>query len=119
MNANHQQLHAGLSRNPSSKGGNAKNVNNTQSKDCAICLSFGRTNRAKWHSTENQWWNTTHAERVGQEASEDPPKAPVKKVDENRQSTPSGKGKGSNGQQTSGGKGNGGQFQPGTLSRTI
>ena len=32
--------------------------------------------------------------------------APVKKVDINRQSTPSGRGKGSKGQQTSGGKGN-------------
>ena len=111
--ANHQQFHEGLSRNPPSKGGNQKNVNNTQSKDCAICLSFGHTNRAKSHSTENHWWNKTDAERVAQEASKDPPKAPVKKVDENRQSTPSGKGKGSKGQQTSGGKGNQGQSSQG------
>ena len=76
--ANHQQFHEGLSRNPPSKGGNQKNVNNTQSKDCAICLSFGHTNRAKSHSTENHWWNKTDAERVAQEASKDPPKAPVK-----------------------------------------
>ena len=67
--ANHQQFHEGLSRNPSSKGGNQQNVNNTQSKDCAICLSFGHTNRAKSHSTENHWWNKTDAERVAQEAS--------------------------------------------------
>ena len=111
--ANHQQFHEGLSRNPPSKGGNQKNVNNAQSKDCAICLSFGHTNRAKSHSTENHWWNKTDAERVAQEASKDPPKAPVKKVDENRQSTPSGKGKGSKGQQTSGGKGNQGQSSQG------
>ena len=111
--ANHQQFHEGLSRNPPSKGGNQKNVKNTQSKDCAICLSFGHTNRAKSHSTENHWWNKTDAERVAQEASKDPPKAPVKKVDENRQSMPSGKGKGSKGQQTSGGKGNQGQSSQG------
>ena len=64
--ANHQQFHEGLSRNPPSKGGNAKIVNNTQSKDSAICLSFGHTNRAKSHSTENHWWNKTDAERVAQ-----------------------------------------------------
>ena len=34
--ANHQQFHEGLSRNPPSKGENAKNVNNTHSKHCAI-----------------------------------------------------------------------------------
>ena len=73
--ANHQQFHEGLSRNPPSKGGNQKNVNSTQSEDCAICLSFGHTNRAKSHSTENHWWNKTDAERVAQEASKDPPKA--------------------------------------------
>ena len=94
-NANDQQLHDGLGRKPPSKGGNAKNVNNTQSKDCAIRLSFGHTNRAKSHSTKNHWWNETDAERVAPEASKDPPKAPVKKVDENRQSTPSRKRKGS------------------------
>ena len=111
--ANHQQFHEGLSRNPPSKGGNQKTVNNTQSKDCAICLSFGHTNRAKSHSTENHWWNKTDAEGVAQEASKDPPKAPVKKVDENCQSTHSGKGKGSKGQQTSGDKGNQGQSSQG------
>ena len=111
--ANHQQFHEGLSRNSPSKGGNQKNVNNTQSKDCAICLSFGNTNRAKSHSAENHCWNKTDAERVAQEASKDPPKAPVKKVDENRQSTPSGKGKGSKCQQTSGGKGNQGPSSEG------
>ena len=111
--ANHQQFHKGWSRNPPSKGGNAKNVNDTQSKDCAICLSFGQTNRAKSHSTENHWWNKTDAERVAQEASEDPPKAPVMKVDENRQSTPSGKGKGFKGQQTCGGKENQSQSSQG------
>ena len=83
-----------------------ENVNNMQSQDCAICLSLGHTNRAKSHSTENHRWNKTDAERVAQETSKDPPKAPVKKVEENGQSVPSGKGKGSNGQQTSGGKGN-------------
>ena len=36
--ANHQHFQEGLSRNPPSKGGNAKNVNNTQSKDCALFL---------------------------------------------------------------------------------
>ena len=113
--ANRQQFHEGLSRNLPSKGGNAKNVNNTQSKDCAICLSFGHTNRAKSHSTENHWWNKTDAERVAQEASKHPPKAPVKKVNENRQWTRSGKGKGSKGQQTSGGKGNQG---PSSLGRS-
>ena len=117
--ANHQQFHEGLSRNPPSKGGNQKNVNNTQSKDCAICLSFGHTNRAKSHSTENHWWNKTDAERVAQEASKDPPKAPVKKVDENRQSTRSGKGKGSKGQQTSGGKGNQGQSAKDALQKIL
>ena len=111
--ANHQQFYEGLSRNPPSKGGNQKNVNNTKSRDCAICLSLGHTNRAKSHSTENHWWNKTDAERVAQEASKDPPKAPVKKVDENRQSTPSGKGKVSKGQQTSGGKGNQGPSSQG------
>ena len=73
-----------------------------------VCPS-GHTNRAKSHSTDNHWCNKTDAERLAQEASKDPPKAPVKKVDENRQSTPSGKGKGSKGQQTSGGKGHQGQ----------
>ena len=73
--ANHQQFHEGFSRNPPCKGGNQKNVNNTQSKDCAICLFFGHTNRAKSHSTENHWWNKTDAERVAQEASKDPPEA--------------------------------------------
>ena len=34
--ANHQQFHEELSRNPRSKGGNAKNVNNTQSNNRAI-----------------------------------------------------------------------------------
>ena len=111
--ANDQQPHEGLSRNLPSKGGNQKNVNNTQSKDCANCLSFGHTNRAKSHSTENHWWNKTDAERVAQEASKGQPKAPVKKVDENRQSTPSGKGKGSRGQPTSGGRGNQGQSNQG------
>ena len=101
----HQHFYEGVSRNPPSKGGNAKNLNNTRSKDGAICLSFGHTNCAKSHSTENHWWNRTDAERVAQEASKDPPKAPVKKVDENCQSTRCGKGKGSKGQQTSGGKG--------------
>ena len=72
--ANHQQFHEGLSQNPPSKGGNQNNVNNTQSKDCAICLSFGHTNRAKSHSTENHWWNKTDAERVAQEASKIRPK---------------------------------------------
>ena len=110
---NHQQFHEGLSPNPPSKAGNAKDVNNTQSKDCAICLSFGHTNRAKSHATENHWWNETDAERVAQEASKDPPKALVKKLDENRQSTPCGKGKGSNCQQTSGGKGNQSQSSQG------
>ena len=84
-------------------------INNTQSKDCAICLSFGYTNRAKSHSTENHRWNKTDVERVAQEASKDPPKAPVKEVDENRQLTPSGNGKGGKGQLTSGGKRNQGQ----------
>ena len=51
--ANHHQFHEGLSRNSPSKGGNMKNINNTRSKDCAIFLSFGYTNRAKSHSTEN------------------------------------------------------------------
>ena len=60
--ANHQQPHEGLSRNSPSKDGNAKNVNNTQWKDCAICLSFGQTNRAKSYYTENHWWNKTDAE---------------------------------------------------------
>ena len=101
--ANPQHFHEGSSRNPP-KGGNAKHVNNTESKDCAIFLSFGHTNRAKSHSTENRRWNMTDAETVATEASTDLPKAPVKKVDENRQSTPSVKGKGSKGQQTSGGK---------------
>ena len=50
---------------------------------------------------------------MAQEASKDAPKAPVKKVDENRQSTPSGKGEGSKGQQTSGGKGNDGPSSQG------
>ena len=95
--SNHQQFHEGLSRNPPSKGGNQMNVNNTPSKDYAICLSFGHTNRAKSHFTENHWWNKTDAERVAQEANKNPPKAPVQKVDENRQSTPSRKGKGSKG----------------------
>ena len=111
--ANQQQLHEGLSRNPPSTGRNAKNVNDTQSNDCAICLSFSHTSRAKSHSTKNHWWNKTDAERVAQEASKDPPKAPVKKAGENRQLTPSGKGKGSNGQHTSGGKGNQGQSSHG------
>ena len=111
--ANHQQVHEGLSRNPPSEGGNQRNVNNTQSRDCAICLSFDHTNRAKAHPARNNWWNKTDAERVAQEASKDPPKASVKKVDENSQSTPSGKGKGSKGQQTSGGKGNQGQSSQG------
>ena len=35
--ANNQQFHEGLSRHPPSDGGNAKNVSNTQSQDCAIC----------------------------------------------------------------------------------
>ena len=111
--ANHQQFHEGLSRNPPSKGGNAKNVNYTQSKNCAICLSFGHTNRAHSHSTENHMWNNTDADSMAQEGSKDPPKAPVKKVDENRQSTPSEKDKGSKGQQTSGGKGSEGQSSQG------
>ena len=51
--ANYLQFHEGLSRNPPSKGGNARNINNTQPKDCASCLSFGHKNRAKSHSTEN------------------------------------------------------------------
>ena len=113
--ANHQQFHEELSLNPPSKGGNQKNVNNMQSEDCVICLSFDHPNRAKSHSTENHWWNKTDAGEVAREASKNPPKAPVKKVDENRQSTPSGKGKGSKGQQTSEGKP--GPFQPRTLSR--
>ena len=117
--ANHQQFHEGLSRNPPSKGGNQKNVINTQSKNWAICLSFGHTNRAKSHFTENHWWNKTDAERVAQEASKDPPKAPVKKVDENRQSTPSGKGKGNKGQQTSEGKGNQGQSSQGRCPENL
>ena len=96
-----------------------KNVNNTQSKDGAICLSFGHTNRAKSHSTENHWWNKTDAERVAQEASKDSPKTPVKKVDENRQSTPSRKGKGSKGQQTSGGKGNQGPSSQGLFTENF
>ena len=36
--ANHQQFHEGLRQNPPSKGGNQKNLNNTKSKDCAICF---------------------------------------------------------------------------------
>ena len=36
--ANLQKSHKGLSRNPPSKGRNAKNVTNTRSKDCAICF---------------------------------------------------------------------------------
>ena len=71
--ANRQQFCEGLSHNPPSKGGNANNVNNTQSKDCTTCLSFGQTSRAKSHSTENHWWNKTNAEGVGQEARKDPP----------------------------------------------
>ena len=62
--ADNQQSHEGLTRYPLSKVGNAKNVNNTQSKDYAICLSFGHTNPARSHSTENHWWNKTDAERV-------------------------------------------------------
>ena len=111
--ANHQQIHEGLSRNPPSKGGNQNNVNTTQSKDCAICLSFGHINRAKLHSSENHWWNKTDAERVAQEATKDPPKASVKGMEENRQSTPSGKGKVSKGQRTAGGKGDQGQSSQG------
>ena len=76
-------------------------------------LSFGQTNHVKLHSTENHWWNKTDAEGVAQEASKDLPKAAVKKVDENRQSTASEKGKGSNGQQTTGGKANQGQSSHG------
>ena len=106
--ANHQQSHEGLSRKPPCKGGNAKSVKNTQSKDCAICLSFGHANRAKSHSSEKRWWNKTNAEGMAQEASKDPPKVPVRKVDENHQSTPSGKG-----QQSSGGKGNQGPSSQG------
>ena len=87
--ANHQQFHEGFSRNLPSKRGNAKNVNNTQPEDSAICLSFGHTSRAKSHSTENHSWNKTDAERLAQEASKDPPRDPVKKVDENRHLTPS------------------------------
>ena len=97
---NHQQFHEGWSRDPPSKGENARNANDTQSKDCAICLSFVHTNHAKSPSTKNHRWNKTDAERVAQEASKVLPRAATEKVDENRQTAPSGKG--SNGQQTSG-----------------
>ena len=113
---NHQQFHQGLSWNLPSKGGNAGKANNTQLKDCAICLSFGHTNPAKSHSTENHWWNNTDTETVAEEASKDLPKSSVDKVDENRQTTPSRKGKGSNGQEISGGKGNRGQSRQGHSS---
>ena len=94
-------------------------MNNTQLKDRAICLCFGHTNRAKSQSTENHWWNKTDAETVAQEATKDPPKAPVKKVDENCQLTPSINVKGSKGQQTSGGKQNQGQSIQGRSAENL